>query len=213
MTATTWKTRPRAQRLRASLVALSAAGWALAAGLALFALLGGSPGDIAGLIAPSEEAHAGAHFSDAKALEIAEDWASGYAADTIGSAHGNVDGSTTPAVAVEGRPLTLDDFQRVDFRFVPDTREMVTSIDSGISLPEAHDLWVVSWEREGVFNVHTGKDDGTANLVVVLEDGTGKVFGGGAGIRQPEVQARARGPLPSYDELFDRPAPGPERTR
>lgn len=91
---------------------------------------------------------------------------------------------------------------RVDLRLVQDTARAMTSIDSAVVFGEKKDFWVVSWERGGVDNVTTGQPDGTAYLNVVVADGTGKILSSGAGIRQPEDQAKARDPLPTFDERF-----------
>jgi hypothetical protein len=79
---------------------------------------------------------------------------------------------------------------------------LVTSVTTAVSLPEEKDVWVVSWERGGVPNVTTGRADGTAHLVLVMDDETGRVTDAVAGIRQPEDQARKPGSAPSFDELL-----------
>ena len=53
-------------------------------------------------------------------------------------------------------------------------------------------------------NVTTGNADGPAYVVVIVEDGTGKILSSSAGVRQPDLQAMARGPWPAFDELFGR---------
>lgn len=148
------------------------------------------------------EARAEDHLQEAKALRLAESAARNYLESTTGTGHANTDGSSTAAISVDGRAMGFTEMERVDLRFAPNTRQMVTSISSGISLEAEYNLWVAAWEREGVFNVTTGAHDGTAYVVVVLEDGTGKVLSMSAGVRQPEQQARARGPLPAYEEMF-----------
>jgi hypothetical protein len=105
-------------------------------------------------------------------------------------------------VLVAGTPTTFDQMQRLDFRFLPGVESAVTSIDTAFSRGEKTNVWVASWERDGVFNPHTGLNDGTAYVVVVMEDGTGRVLSSSSGGRQPEVQAKARDPLPTFDEFM-----------
>jgi DNA-binding CsgD family transcriptional regulator len=135
------------------------------------------------------------HFSDAKAAQLLESAARSTFATTTGQP-----GSTQ--VLVAGTPATFDQMQRLDFRFLPGVESAVTSIDTAFSRGEKTNVWVASWERDGVFNPHTGLNDGTAYVVVVMEDGTGRVLSSSSGGRQPEVQAKARDPLPTFDEFM-----------
>ena len=130
------------------------------------------------------------HLTKDEALAKAAEWARPYVQDTIGR-----DQQT-------GVSISLDDMELVEARFLPDAREIVTSVTTAVSLPAAQDVWVFAWELGGVANVTTGKRDGTAHLVLVMEDGTGKVRDAAAGVRQPEDQVRQCGPWPSFDELL-----------
>jgi hypothetical protein len=128
-------------------------------------------------------------LTEQQAITKAADWARPYLQETLGQ-----DRSLGS--------LSLDDMELVDVRFVPNARELVTSVTTAVSLPEEKDVWVVSWERGGVPNVTTGRADGTAHLVLVMDDETGRVTDAVAGIRQPEDQARKPGSAPSFDELL-----------
>lgn len=122
----------------------------------------------------------------------AEAFASDYLKQTLGS-------------------VSLDQMELVDFRYEPAVTELTTSVTSGFYSTDPEDVWVLAWERGGVANVTTGGDDGTAALVLVLRDGTGEVLSATAGIRQPEEQALARGPLPEFRQAFGPPPASPDR--
>ena len=122
----------------------------------------------------------------------AEAFASDYLKQTLGS-------------------VSLDQMELVDFRYEPAVTELTTSVTSGFYSTDPEDVWVLAWERGGVANVTTGRDDGTAALVLVLRDGTGEVLSATAGIRQPEEQALARGPLPEFRQAFGPPPASPDR--
>lgn len=130
------------------------------------------------------------HLEREDVMRQAEQWAAAYVAETIAT-----------QVSFQGKPISLANMDVVDLRFVPEVREMATSITSGFQRPAPEDVWIVSWERTGVDEA-VGKSDGTAYVVVVLRDGTGEVISAAAGTRSPEEQARAREPLPSFQELF-----------
>lgn len=122
----------------------------------------------------------------------AETFASDYLKETLGS-------------------VSLDQMELVDLRYEPGVTELTTSITTGFYSTEFEDIWVLAWERGGVANVTTGQDDGTAVLVLVLRNGTGEVLSATAGIRQPEEQALARGPLPHFRQVFGPPPMAPDR--
>ncbi|MGK2964902.1 MAG: hypothetical protein ACSLFM_04775 [Tepidiformaceae bacterium] len=169
---------------------LAAVGWLVGLAIVGLPMVGVGFTDIAGLA--GNDAHASSQaLSEGEAAEAAEAWATSYLAETLGT-----------QVVVDDRPLVLTDMTRVDLRLVQDTARAMTSIDSAVVFGEKKDFWVVSWERGGVDNVTTGQPDGTAYLNVVVADGTGKILSSGAGIRQPEDQAKARDPLPTFDERF-----------
>jgi len=189
-------------------VALAVLGWVIAFAVPL-ALVSGLhtawPGNWG---SPATAAAGDQRLTEDEALHRAMAWAAGALKSTIGSAHSNVDGSSSEAVRVAGRPIELADMDLVDLRRVDGVTTAVVAIDVGVSLPEEKDIWVVSWERSGMANAATGRDDGTAYMVVVIEDRTEKVLASGSGVRQPELQARARGPFPAFEELFAAPAGG-----
>lgn len=122
----------------------------------------------------------------------AEAFASDYLKQTLGS-------------------VSLDQMELVDFRYEPAVTELTTSVTSGFYSTDPEDVWVLAWERGGVANVTTGQDDGTAALILVLRNGTGEVLSATAGIRQPEEQALARGPLPEFRQAFGPPPASPDR--
>lgn len=154
-----------------------------------FALLLGAAALAVGPLSDGQKeagAAGGESLSEAHVVELAASAARAYFSDTIGGRHQNADGTTTGAATVDGQALAFDDMDLVDLRFASRAREMATSPTTKITLEAEYDLWSVVWERPGVFNVASGEQDGTAYLVVVLEDVTGKVVGMNAGIRQPE---------------------------
>ena len=106
--------------------------------------------------------------------------------------------------------LSLEEMELVDIRYEPGVTELTTSITSGFYTTDPQDVWVLAWERGGVANVTTGRNDGTAILVLVLRNGTGEVLSATAGVRQPEEQELARGPLPEFRQIFE-PPPVPAR--
>lgn len=122
----------------------------------------------------------------------AEAFASDYLKETLGS-------------------VSLDQMELVDFRYEPAVTELTTSVTTGFYSTDPEDVWVLAWERGGVANVTTGQDDGTAALILVLRNGTGDVLSATAGIRQPEEQALARGPLPEFRQAFGPPPASPDR--
>ncbi len=142
---------------------------------------------------PSSEASADERLEDPASIRArAEAFASDYLKQTLGS-------------------VSLDQMELVDFRYEPAVTELTTSVTSGFYSTDPEDVWVLAWERGGVANVTTGRDDGTAALVLVLRDGTGEVLSATAGIRQPEEQALARGPLPEFRQAFGPPPASPDR--
>jgi len=142
---------------------------------------------------PSSEASADERLKDPASIRArAEAFASDYLKQTLGS-------------------VSLDQMELVDFRYEPAVTELTTSVTSGFYSTDPEDVWVLAWERGGVANVTTGRDDGTAALVLVLRDGTGEVLSATAGIRQPEEQALARGPLPEFRQAFGPPPASPDR--
>lgn len=176
-------------------------GWGACAVLVVMAVTGTR---LTGLVdrASSPASAAPGHLTGERALRLAESAAADYVRVTLGSEH-STGGSISPAInGPDGAPLRLAAMERVDFRFVANTRQVATSITSGVSFEEEKDFWVASWELGGVYNVTSGQPDGTAAVVVVVEDGTGKLLAAGAEVRQPDVQARAREPLPAFEELF-----------
>lgn len=142
---------------------------------------------------PSSEASADEWLKDPASIRArAEAFASDYLKQTLGS-------------------VSLDQMELVDFRYEPAVTELTTSVTSGFYSTDPEGVWVLAWERGGVANVTTGRDDGTAALVLVLRDGTGEVLSATAGIRQPEEQALARGPLPEFRQAFGPPPASPDR--
>ena len=208
-------TSTRSRGVKRTIIGVSVAGWLLGAGLAVSAVTGFN---FTGLLGPANgpseaRAASGPKLSETQARQIADASASAYVAATIGTDHENGDGSTSPALRDGSGPLDFDGMTQVAFKFAGDSEKMVVSISSGFSWESPRNVWVASWERAGVFNVHTGKNDGTAYLDLVLDDESGRVLGAGTGVRQPDEQARSRGALPSYDDLFGAlPAPK-ERVR
>lgn len=101
--------------------------------------------------------------------------------------------------------ISLEQMELVDIRYEPDVTEIATSATSGFYSSDPQNVWILAWERGGVWNVTTGQNDGTASLVLVLRNGTAEVVSATARIRQPAEQERARGPLPEYRELFGPP--------
>lgn len=122
----------------------------------------------------------------------AEAFASGYLKETLES-------------------VSIDQMELVDLRYQPAVTELTTSVTTGFYSTDPEDVWVLAWERGGVANVTTGQDDGTAVLVLVLRNGTGEVLSATAGIRQPEEQALARGPLPQFRQVFGPPPVAPDK--
>jgi len=142
---------------------------------------------------PSSEASADERLEDPASIRArAEAFASDYLKQTLGS-------------------VSLDQMELVDFRYEPAVTELTTSVTTGFYSTDPEDVWVLAWERGGVANVTTGQDDGTAALILVLRDGTGEVLSATAGIRQPEEQALARGPLPEFRQAFGPPPASPDR--
>jgi hypothetical protein len=158
------------------------------AGLALLAvaLAGGL-----NLMPGGAEASPG-HFDEGAALDAASEAASGYLDSTIGSDHTNGDGSVSRAVSTGEGPISLDQMERVDFRFESDVRDLAASPDSQVGFEDEKDVWVASWELGGVYSVTSGENDGTAYVVVVIEDGTGELLTASAGVREAERQAKVR---------------------
>lgn len=126
-----------------------------------------------------------------KALAVASGWAQSIVPQSLGM-----------QVRVGDGPVTLAGMALVDLRLVQSTRELVASIETGAVFDKERDVWVVSWERGGVANVTTGAADGTAYVVILVDDKLKKVVGASVGIRQPEDQASSRRTLPSYQERF-----------
>lgn len=146
-----------------------------------------------GFVRPLGEARAShSEFDRSQAVDVASGWAEAYVVETLGTQY-----------KVDSSPLALSDMKLVSAEFHANAQDLVTSVTSAVSLPAPASVWVVAWERDAMPNVTTGKSDGTAHVVIVMEDGTGKVRDALASIRQPEHQARARsGELPSFDELL-----------
>lgn len=184
--------------MKTKIYASAGVGWVAGAALVVLAVAGGLRWDLnsLALAGPKE------HLSETAALSTAQAAAAGYIEATIGSDHTSQDGAHSPGVKTSAGPINLGQMVRVDLRFVPNAREVVAAIDSGASFERERDVWVASWERAGVYDVSSGTDDGTAYVVVVIEDGTGKLLAASSGVREAEKQARARGPLPSFGELF-----------
>jgi hypothetical protein len=186
------------------IIITSTVGWIVGGTLGGLVVAGVTPVSLLGNASTPVQAESAAqgHFTDSDAMGHATSAAADYLAATLGQAQANGDGSATGAVAGEDGPITLADMDSVGLKYFSATQRAVTSISSGVSFEAPKNFWVASWERGAVSNVTTGKADGTAYVVVVIEDGTGKLLAADSGIRQPEEQARARGPLPSYEELF-----------
>ncbi|MFN0094708.1 MAG: hypothetical protein ACKVVT_08010 [Dehalococcoidia bacterium] len=185
------------------LVLLSAAGWTLAAGLTAWAVMGPSLVRTASDATSTSRALAeNSKFTEAQASALALTAAADYVAMTIGATITEDDGSVSTAVQADGRPIVLDAMTRVDLRFVPRVTKLVTSIDSGFRSHQPVDVWVASWERGAVTSDRVGWEEATAYVVVVIEDGTGKLLSAASGGRAPELQAVAREALPDFDTLF-----------
>lgn len=173
---------------------LALAGWLFGSATLSFHLFGLNPLSLAALGSGSAEATDRTGFQDLSALSaqgVAEDWARGYVDATIGQ-----------QVRLNGEMINFSDMVMVDRTFHPKARQLVTSVTTAISLHEEQDVWVVAWERDGVDNVTTGGADGTAYLVVVVADDSGKIENSAAGVRQPSEQARKSGAWPTFDELL-----------
>lgn len=169
--------------MRRSLAVMSLVSWMAAIGLLALAVTGITLADAL----PTKDTR----LAREEALAVASNWAHNRLPESIGV-----------QVRVGGEPVTLADMVLVDLRLVESTRQLVASVETGASFDEERDVWVVSWERGGVANITTGVPDGTAYVVLLVDDKLRKVTGAYFGIRQPEDQARAREPMPSYQERF-----------
>ncbi len=138
-------------------------------------------------------------LSENRAAAIASQEAAAYLSATIGASHENGDGSTTAAVSVAGRPITFRDFGAVALTR-EHAQELVTSISTSVAFDQPRDFWVGTFEAPNAFSVSSGRYDGTAYVIVVFDDVSGKLLAASSGVRSPEQQARNQEPLPSYSD-------------
>jgi hypothetical protein len=169
--------------MRRSLAIVSVVSWVTGIGLLALAAAGIT------LAAASSTKDTG--LTREEALAMAGDWAKDKVPKSLGI-----------QVQVGDEPIALADMDLVDLHLVKSTKKLVASIETGAAFDKERDVWVVSWERVGVANVTTGAADGTAYVVILVDDKLKKVASANIGVRQAEDQARAHGTLPSFQERF-----------
>ncbi len=166
-------------------IVLSASGWLIGAGL-LAATVGGYPPDrlTAGFLnrAPSHSAVAQAPreaptqpFTREAALTAATRLADSKLSETFGSAH-NQDGVTVAAVLLEGRAISLGDLQLKEFRFAAGVTAVTTRYGTSSEFPYRVDVWVAVWQRAGVPAPDWDNVSSTVQVVVEMEDRTGRIL-------------------------------------
>ena len=116
-----------------------------------------------------------------------------------------VGGVESPATAIDGRLITLEDLRLVEVRFEPRATLIATSVNSintFTGFPKPTDAWVAVWLREGVPAPEWGGIPTTVRVVAVIEDGTGKVR---------SVHAGKFNPAAKDDPVPAAPSPGVAR--
>jgi hypothetical protein len=104
-------------------------------------------------------------------------------------AHDETGEVTVAATQIDGHPIPLDDLELKDFHFIPNTREVRTSIGTGGAFGSPKNVWVGAWQLTGV--TPPGWDTpAVVQITIIMNDRTGEVLGAAVGQHVPErVQA------------------------
>lgn len=140
-------------------------------------------------IAGSSASTAAARMSEQEALAAISFDAASRLSTSLGSDHvaHDEDGEVIVlATTVDGQAISLDDLELKDFRFVPNTREVRTSIGTGGAYGSPKNVWVAAWELTGV--TPPGWDTpAVVQVTIIMDDGTGDILGAAVGQHAPQM--------------------------
>ncbi|MBI2767499.1 MAG: hypothetical protein HYX53_16510 [Chloroflexi bacterium] len=169
-----------------SFVVMSIFGWTIGIGLLASAWAGFSPvraSSLFGIGAAAARADTASvvadkigapDFSDAEAQQRMAVAAEEKIADVLGMPRRMAE-TDVPAIFIEGRQIRLADLSQVEFRFVPQAERVTTIANTSTGFSKPTDAWVGVWMREGVPAPEWGNALTSVRVVVIMEDGTGKI--------------------------------------